>query len=480
MATISSIGIGSGLDINSIITQLVAVEKVPLNKLKTEATSLQTKLTTYGKVQSYLSALREASSALTRTDTWGATTGTSSDPTAVTVTTSAATKTGNYTLDVQRLAASQSNATGVFASADSLVGEGTLRIELGTWGAGQSSFAPKAGATAVQITVGPPSQTLAQVRDQVNAANAGITASVLTDASGSRLVFRSVATGASNGFRVGVTGVGGVGVNLTGLAALGYDPSSGVSTMAQAQAAGNAAATLNNLAITSESNTLSNVLDGMTLTLNKVTTAPVQVTAAQDNPSMRKALDTFVSAYNDLNKLLAEQTKYDAATKAAGGLQGDSAAVGIRAQTRALIGTTSTASTLFTRLSQIGFDLKLDGSLTLNDTKVNNALANVAETKKLFANSDLLVPGNNGIATQMRALADRLIGADGTVSTRSEGLRKRIDLNQDRQDLLTDRIAQVEKRLRAQYTALDKAMGQLTGLSSYVMQQFGNTNNRNS
>ena len=478
MATISSIGIGSGLDINSIITQLVAVEQVPLNKLRTEATSLQTKLTTYGKVQSDLSALREASSALTRSDTWSATTGTSSDPTAVAVTTSATTKTGNYTLEVQRLAASQSNATGVYASSDSLVGEGTLRIELGTWGAGQTSFAPKAGATAVQITVGPPSQTLAQVRDQVNAANAGISASVLTDATGSRLVFRSVATGASNGFRVGVTGVGGVGVNLTGLSALGYDPSSGVSTMAQAQAAGNAAATLNNLAITSESNTLSNVLDGMTLTLSKVTTAPVQVTAAQDNTSIRKALDTFVSAYNDLNKLLADQTKYDAATRVAGGLQGDSAAVGIRAQTRALIGTTSTASTLFTRLSQIGFDVKLDGSVALNDTKVNNALANVAETKKLFANSDLLVPGNNGIATQMRLLADRLIGTGGTVSTRSEGLRKRIDLNQDRQDLQTERIAQVERRLRAQYTALDRTMGQLTGLSSYVTQQFG-TNNRN-
>ena len=190
MATISSIGIGSGLDINSIITQLVAVEQVPLNKLKTEATSLQTKLTTYGKVQSYLSALREASSTLTRNDTWGATTGTSSDPSAVGVTTSATTKAGNHSLEVQRLAASQSNATGVYASADSLVGEGTLRIELGTWGAGQASFAPKAGATAVQITLGPPSQTLAQVRDQVNAANAGITASVLTDATGSRLVFR--------------------------------------------------------------------------------------------------------------------------------------------------------------------------------------------------------------------------------------------------------------------------------------------------
>ncbi|MEO8060921.1 MAG: flagellar filament capping protein FliD [Burkholderiales bacterium] len=479
MATISSIGIGSGLDINSIITQLVAVEQVPLNKLKTEASSLQTKLTTYGKVQSYLSALREASSALTRTDTWGATTGTSSDPTTVAVTTSATTKTGNYTLEVQRLASAQSNATATFANADAMVGEGSLHIELGTWGAGQTSFTPKTGATAIDITIGAPGASLADLRDQINAAGAGVTASVLSDANGARLVLRSTATGAANGFRIGVTDTDGNNTDGAGLSALAFDPSAGVTPMAQALAAANAEATLNNLPISSESNTLSNVLDGMSLTLNRVTTAPVQVTAAQDNTSMRKALDSFVSAYNDLNKLLADQTKYDAASKVAGGLQGDSAAVGIRAQMRAMIGTTSTASTMFTRLSEIGFDVKLDGSLTLNDTKINNALANVAETKKLFANSDLLVPGNNGIATQMRALADRLIGVDGTVATRSEGLRKRIDLNQDRQDLLTDRIAQVEKRLRAQYTALDKTMGQLTGLSSYVTQQFSNTNNRN-
>ena len=479
MATISSIGIGSGLDINSIITQLVAVEQVPLNKLKTEASSLQTKLTTYGKVQSYLSALREASSALTRTDTWGATSGTSSDPTAVAVTTSATTKTGNYTLEVQRLAASQSNATATFANADAMVGEGSLHIELGAWGAGQTSFTPKAGATAIDITIAAPGATLADLRDQINAAGAGVTASVLSDANGARLVLRSTATGAANGFRIGVLDADGNNTDAGGLSALAFDPSAGVTTMAQALAAANASATLNNLPISSESNTLSNVLDGMSLTLNKVTTAPVQVTAAQDNTSMRKSLDSFVTAYNDLNKLLADQTKYDAATKAAGGLQGDSAAVGIRAQMRTVIGTTSGASVMFKRLSEIGFDVKLDGSLSLNDTKVNNALANLAETKKLFANTDLLVPGNNGIATQMRALADRLIGVDGTVSTRSEGLRKRIDLNQDRQDLLTDRIAMVEKRLRAQYTALDKTMGQLTGLSSYVTQQFSSSNNNN-
>ena len=478
MATISSIGVGSGLDVNSIITQLVAIEQVPLKTLKTEATALQTKITTYGKVQSYLSTLRDASSALTRSDTWGATTGTSSDPSAVTVTTGPTTKAGNYSLSVQSLAASQSNATATFASADSIVGQGSLHIELGTWGAGQTSFTPKTGATAIDITVAAPGASLATLRDQINAAGAGVTASVLTDATGARLVLRSTATGAENGFRIGVTDTDGNNSDAAGLSALAFDPSAGITRMAQAQAASNAVATLNNLPITSQSNTLPNLLDGMSLTLNKVTTAPVQLTAAQDNTSIRKALDTLVSAYNDLNKLLADQTKYDAGSKVAGGLQGDSAAVSIRAQMRAMLGATSSASTMFTRLSDIGFDVKLDGSVSLNDTKVNNALSNLAETKKLFSNTDTLLPQNNGIATQMRAMVDRLIGADGTVSTRTEGLRKRVTLNQNRQEALSARIAGVEARLRAQYTALDKTMGQLNGLSSYIAQQTA-VNNKN-
>ena len=132
MATISSIGIGSGLDIEGVITQLVAVERAPVTKLQQEATSLQTRLSTYGKLQSGMAALRDATSALTRSSTWTATVGSSSDATSVAVTTSASTLPGSYALEVQRLASVQSNATGVYASADALVGEGTLRIELGS------------------------------------------------------------------------------------------------------------------------------------------------------------------------------------------------------------------------------------------------------------------------------------------------------------------------------------------------------------
>jgi flagellar hook-associated protein 2 len=476
MATISSIGIGSGIDINSIITQLVAVERSPLTQLQKEASSLQTRLSTYGQMKSGLATLRDAAAALTRASTWGATTGSSSDAAAVSVSTNATTRPGSYAIEVQRLASAQSNATRVYASVDSLVGEGSLRIELGTWGAGQTSFTPKAGATAVDISVGPPAESLAQLRDKINASNAGVTASVLTDASGARLVLRSSATGEANGFRIGVNDADGNNSDGLGLSALAFDPSAGILTMAQALAAANASASLNGLPISSSGNTLSEVLDGITLTLGKVTAAPVQVDAKPDDAAIRKALETFVTAYNDLNKLVTEQTKYDAASKTAGVLQGDSAAVSIRAQMRALLAGNSGASAKFTRLAEVGLDVQSDGSIKLDDGKLGNGIANLAEMAKLFSNNDLLTPANNGFAIRLRAFADQLLGVDGSISSRSEGLRKRIDLNQDRQERLNDRIEMIEKRLRAQYTALDRQMASLNSLSNYVTQQISTLN----
>jgi flagellar hook-associated protein 2 len=331
----------------------------------------------------------------------------------------------------------------------------------------------------VDISVGPPAESLAQLRDKINASNSGVVASVLTDASGARLVLRSAATGEANGFRIGVTDNDGGNFDGIGLSALAFDPSAGILTMAQALAAANAAASLNGLAISSQSNTLSNVLDGMTLTLGKPSAGPVLVEAKPDNASIRKALDSFVTAYNDLNKLVAEQTKYDAANKSAGTLQGDSAAVAIRTQMRSLVAASSGASAMFTRLAEVGFDVQTDGSIKLDETKLANGLANLGEMKKLFSNADLLTPANNGIATQLRAMADQVLGIEGSISTRTEGLRKRIDLNQDRQDMLEDRIAMMEKRLRAQYTALDRQMASLNGLSNYVTQQLSALNNNN-
>lgn len=477
MASISSPGIGSGLDVNSIVTQLVAIERQPIAQLQQQASSVQSKLSVYGQIQSKLSALRDAAAALTQAGTWGQTLGSSADPAAVGVTTGPTTRAGSYNVMVTALAAAQSNATATvppYASADALLGEGTLQIQLGTWNG--ASFT--ASGNAASVTIGPGAQTLAQVRDVINAANAGVTASVLSDASGARLVLRSTATGASNGFRIGVTDADGTHGDASGLSALAYDPQAGVSTMTLAQGAANAQASIDNLPVNSASNTLAGVIDGITLTLSRVTTAPVQVSATSDQESIRQKIDAFVSAYNDVNSLLAEQTKYDAATRTAGLLQGDSAAVGLRAQLRNMLGATSGGSAAFSRLSDIGFDVQANGSISLNATKLSNGLSNLAEIARLFSNSDPLVPANDGIATQLRRLTERMLAFDGTVQSRTEGLQNRLELNRDRQERLESRVARTEARLRAQYAALDTQMNQLTGLGNFVQQQITNWNKR--
>ena len=475
MATISSPGIGSGLDVNRIVTQLVAIERQPITLLQQQASTVQSKLSIYGQIQSKLSALRDAAAALTQPATWGQTLGSSSDPSAVGITTSSTTHAGSHTVQVTSLAAAQATATATsYASADAVLGEGTLQIQLGTWNAG--TLTPKTGAASVSITIGPGARTLAQVRDAINAGNAGVTASVLVDASGSRLVLRSSATGAANGFSIGVIDADGANSDASGLSALAYDPPSGAASLTLAQPAADAHALIDNLPVVSASNTLAGVIDGITLTLSKVTTSAVQVDAASDKDDIRKKIDAFVTAYNDVNSLLAAQTRYDAATKTAGALQGDSAAIGIRSQLRSLLGATSNGSAVFTRLSEVGFDVKADGSIAVNDTKLGNGIANLDEIAKLFSASDPLLPANNGIATQLRKLTDGMLAFDGTVQSHTEGLQHRLDLNRERQDRLESRVTRTEARLRAQYAALDTQMNQLAGLSSYVQQQITNWN----
>lgn len=471
MATISSPGIGSGLDVNSIVTQLVAVERQPINQLQTQASALQTKLSTFGKVQSDLSALRDAAAALTSPATWNQTSGTSSNTASVGVTTDATNLPGTYSVQVTQLAQAQSNISKTYAAATDPVGQGTLHIELGTWGAG-NSFTPQPGTAAVDINVGPPAKSLAEVRDIINSANAGITATVLTDASGARLVFRSTVTGAVNGFRVTANDADGNNVDASGLSALAYDPSVGVVTMGQALAAANASALINGALVSSTTNTMSNVVDGMTLTLQSVTAAPVQITTAPDQDAIRKRIQDFVTAYNNLNGELTTDTKYDADTKTAGTLQGDSAAVSLRSGLRNLLRGNSGASTLYTRLADIGFNVSQDGTIQLDSSKLDNALANVGELKKLFSNTDAAVPANNGFATLFRTQADQLLGVDGSIAASSQGLRDSISRNEARQAELETRVAQTEARLRQQYTALDAQMGQLQSLSSYVTQQM--------
>ena len=464
MATISSTGIGSGLDVNSIITQLMAIEQKPLTTLQTKATALQSTVSEYGKIKSTVSTLRDLASRLASTTTWAQTTSNSSS-TAVSASTNGSAA-GTYSVEVQQLASVQTLATGVMPST-SAPGAGTLRIELGTWGAGQTSFTAKADATAVDVSIAA-TDTLADIRDKINAAGAGVTALVMTDSAGSRLLIRSNATGAANAFRT------------SGLPALAFDPSAGASAMTQSQVAADAAATINGLPVTSASNTLANIVDGLTLNLNATTLGPATINVVTDTEALKKTLTEFAAAYTAVVKLIAADTKFDPVSRKGGILQGDSAAVGLQRQLRSLAGAASGASAVFGHLSDVGLQLQADGSMTVNASKLDAALANVAELKKMFSASSLTDPTLDGFGKRFRVVTDTMLGIDGALTTRTEGLGQQLQRNQKDQDALTLRLEAIEKRFRAQYTALDTAMARLTSQSNYITQQIAafNASNR--
>ncbi|MBL8349788.1 MAG: flagellar filament capping protein FliD [Burkholderiaceae bacterium] len=477
VGSISSAGIGSGLDVANILERLMAVEQRPLTLLKDQATSLNERLSNVGKMQGYFSALRDKANALTSPSLWSSTLATSADTSAVKVSTSAGAVAGSYAVNVARLAVGQTVTGSAMADSAATLGEGSLTIELGSWGAGDpaAGFTAKAGSAAVSIAIGAGETSLAAIRDKINAAGAGVTATLVTDASGTRLSLRSKETGAENAFRISVAETVDDGNSASGLSALAYDASAAASPMGRSTSAANAELTINGIAISSASNTLSNVVDGMTLNLLKPTSADVDVAVAEDTAAVKTAITDFVGAFNTLASFIRTQTAYNADSKTGGALQGDSATLSLQNQLRAVLNEASSASSTWSRLSDIGLSLKSDGTLETADTKLTNALGNLPELKKLLA-SDGSSSAESGFVRRFKRLADAALGSDGVFESRSAGIRASVSRNSKSQEAMTERLAQTEARLRAQYSALDTKMSTLSNLSTYMTQQIAQFN----
>jgi flagellar hook-associated protein 2 len=477
MPSITSAGIGSGLDIESLIGKLVAVERTPINQLKTRTDGLKTQLSAYGKIQSALAAMRDAAAKLTKPDTWAASMGSSSDATAVTVSPGASAPTGNVSVTVNRLASAQSISSKVFQTSAAPVGVGWITIDLGKWSEPTPpelpSFDKKAGTTEVAIEIQPGSDSLAQVRDKINGANAGVRASIVTDNNGARLVMQSSATGATNGFRVKVANGDGQ-PEGEGLHALSYDPGSSLAPMTRNQSASNASVLLNGLLVDSESNTLKDSIDGMTINLLKASTTELNLTVGPDKELIKKAVTDFATAYNAVATLMTDQTKYDAANKKGAALQGDSSVVGIQFEMRGLAGGTSAVAGKFSRFAEIGLDPSAGGVFKTDTAKLDAALADLPSLKTLFMGVGSGGSSNVGLAKQLQSFADQALGFNGRITNRQSGLQKAIDNDGKSAERLETKVSLTEARLRARYTALDVQMSKLNGLSTYVTQQMNN------
>ncbi len=482
--SISSAGIGSGLDVKGIISSLMAVESQPLTLLQSKASTVTTEISAVGQIQSLTSTMADKARALSQSSLWKQTASSSADPTIVTADTSTGSAAaGDYSVSVQQLAQGQTVTSSVAAGAG--LTAGTLTIQLGTYASDglappTTTFANATGSSAVNITIGAGDTSLGAIRDKINAANAGVSASIITDANGSRLSLRSTTTGAANGFKITASETTDDGDPATGLSALGFDGSTGAaaSQLSLNQYALNAKATVNGIAIESATNKLSNVSDGLSLTLLKKSDTPVDINVSTDTASMQKAITDFVSAYSALQSYISLQTKYDASTSVAAGtarhdgpLEGDPSIIGFQNQLRGVINTTSTTSAMFSRLSDVGIAVQKDGTLAIsNSTKLTAALSNPAELQKLFATQGTSNE-NTGIAVRFATMGDRATGIDGALFSRSDGLKGELSRNQKQQDDMQVHLDATQARLTAQYQALDTTMSKMSALSSYVTQQ---------
>ncbi len=442
MATISSIGVGSGLDVQGIISKMVDLEKQPLAGLQAKQAGIQAQVSTYAQIKSLTSKLSDAVSKLTLDSGWNALAAKSSSD-AVSMTVSGLAQAASYDIGVSQLARAQTSVSDAFTPGAKLTAAGTLQLT------------PQ-GGTAISIAY-TGDDTLESLAGKINDAVGSVTATIMRDATGERLMLRSKTTGADAAFTV--TGD----LNFTA-----------------SQTAQNARITVNGVATESSTNSFDSVLPGLKIAVSQVTTTDAHVSVAADTAATRKNIQAFVDAYNELNGLLADSTKYDADTKTAGLLQGDSATVGLQNALRMLtMGTAGNATGSLKRLADAGMQMQSGGKLTVDDTKLSEALQESPDDlKSLFAAKASSDGSGGGIAVNFKQYTSQLLAFDGTLNSKSDSLASRIKSNQSDQDQVNERASVLQARLTRQYSALDTQMAALQSLSTYMQQQVANWNKK--
>ena len=415
--TATSATSSTNLDVNGIVAQLMTVERQPITKLNTQEASYQAKLSAFGTLSGAVSAFQSSVQGLSSASQFQTLKATPSDATVFSASTVSTAVAGSYTLDVTSLAQAQKLVATGQTSSTAAIGSGastTVTFDFGTISGGvYTPYVPATGAGGTyagstftsngngtkSITLDATNNSLQGIRDAINAAGIGVTASIVNDGSGTpyRLTLSSSNMGVSNSLSIAVSGD----ATISGL--LANDPT-GVQHMAQSAVAQNAVFNINGVQVSKTSNTVSDVIQGVTLNLLKAATG-ASLTVARDTAATTTAITGFVKAYNDLAKTLADSSSYNAATQTGAILQGDSTVRSLQAQLRNALSTSvSGTSGALTTLSQIGITFQKDGSLALDSGKLNTAMTTYPnDIASLFASvgkgTDSLVSFNTASAS---------------------------------------------------------------------------------
>ncbi|HQU97302.1 MAG TPA: flagellar filament capping protein FliD [Nitrosomonas sp.] len=387
MPALTSPGIGSGLDVNGIVKQLMALENRPLAALDVKEAKQQTRLTAFGTLKGALSSFQGSVAALSNPAKFNGVTAGITDATLASVSATSSAVTGSHSLEVQTLAQAQKLKSANFATTSENVGSGTLTIQFGTYSGG--SFTLNSDKAAQSITIALGNSSLAGIRDAINQADAGVTASIVNDGSGNRLVIASKDTGLSNALKITAIDNDGNNNDNAGLSQLVYDASTGgTSNLSETVTASNANFIIDGIAISKSSNKVTDALEGVTIDLLKASPGTTTtLNLARDTAGIQGAVNSFVKAFNDLNKTIVDLSKYDAATKQASILTGDSTVRSLQTSLRNEISNPlTTAGGGLSLLSDIGISFQADGTLKLDQTKLTKVLVDpTKDISTLFA-----------------------------------------------------------------------------------------------
>jgi flagellar hook-associated protein 2 len=378
--SLSAPGIGSNLDINSIISQLMAVESRPLQNLATKQASHKAKLTALGSLQGALGAFQISVNDLTKSPTFQSMNVSSSDTAIIKASSGNKSAAGSYSINVSQLAQAQSLAATGQASTTATIGTGTattVRFQFGT--ANGTSFTENPNLPGGAVTIDSTNNSLQGIRDAINNAKLGVTATIVSDGSASphRLVVTSDKTGEASSMKISVDGE----VAISDL--LAYDPT-GTKMLTQTSAAQDAQLTVNGISVRSPSNEIKDAISGVTLSAIKTGTATVNV--SRDTASITSAVTGFAKAYNDLNRTLGNLTAYNPETRRGGALVGDSTVRSIQTGIRGMLNAAPDNAGNLKHLSEIGVTFQKDGTLAVDSSKLQKAIdSNIDDIAALFA-----------------------------------------------------------------------------------------------
>ncbi|WP_370967755.1 flagellar filament capping protein FliD [Enterobacter wuhouensis] len=466
MASISSLGIGSGLKLADILDSLTAAEKAQLTPISKQQTSYTAKLSAYGTLKSSLESFQTANTALNKADLFTATTTTSSSD-AFSATTTGSAIPGKYTVSISQLAQAQTLTTKNTQS-DTKTAIATTDSKI--------TFTPGNGKDPVSIDISAGNSSLTGIRDAINKANAGVSASIINVGNGQyRLSVTSTETGADNAVSISVTGDSAL-KSFMGYNGTSDDASNGMTESVTAQ---NAKLKINNVDIENSSNTISDALEDITLNLNNVTKDNQTLTIAKDPSKAETAVKAWVDAYNSLQDTFASLTKYtavdsgsDAQDTSNGALLGDSTLRTIQTQLKSMLSNSASTSNIKS-LSQIGITSDPStGKLELDSTKLETALSkDSAGVKELIVGDGK----KTGITTAMATNLTDWLSTKGIIQAAKDGVSKTLNNLTTQYNAVSERIDNTVARYKAQFTQLDVMMTSLNNTSSYLTQQFENT-----